>query len=303
MPNDIVKDILNDLINYLQGEQSNGTKSIIVSPEFLTRWHKFQPLHLAKQLENISQLQPPIEHTIPERSSTYSTERCHEEKPTLKDEHPQHSQSVSKPNHTDLEEIVRKLNTIAEQVQQCTKCPLHTTRTHTVFGSGNPRAEIVFVGEAPGAEEDRQGLPFVGRAGQLLTDIIVKGMKMRREDVYICNVLKCRPPNNREPNPMEVYHCEPYLLEQLQIIRPKVICALGRVAAQTLLKTNIGINELRGKWHNYHGIPLRVTYHPAYLLRNPADKKKAWLDIQEIIKLLKGEITVEFENTSDPLFR
>lgn len=188
------------------------------------------------------------------------------------------------------------LDLINDEVKACTKCPLHKTRTQTVFGSGNPKAQLVFVGEAPGAEEDRQGLPFVGRAGQLLTDIIVKGMKMKREDVYICNVLKCRPPNNREPNPMEVFHCEPYLLRQLEIIKPKVICALGRVAAQTLLKTTDSIEKLRGKWHNYHGIPLRVTYHPAYLLRNPADKKKAWLDIQEIIKLLKGEIEVKFDN-------
>ncbi|MCX8063735.1 MAG: uracil-DNA glycosylase [Candidatus Hydrogenedentes bacterium] len=195
-------------------------------------------------------------------------------------------------------DVQKALDLINEEVKVCTKCGLHKTRTQTVFGSGNPKAQLVFVGEAPGAEEDKQGLPFVGRAGQLLTDIIVKGMKMRREDVYICNVLKCRPPNNREPNPMEVYYCEPYLLRQLEIIKPKVICALGRVAAQTLLKTTESIEKLRGKWHNYHGIPLRVTYHPAYLLRNPADKKKAWIDIQEVMKLLKGEIEVKFESSN-----
>ncbi|MGC8846547.1 MAG: uracil-DNA glycosylase, partial [Candidatus Hydrogenedens sp.] len=178
---------------------------------------------------------------------------------------------------------------------------IHEDRTNTVFGDGNPNAELVFVGEAPGAEEDRQGLPFVGRAGQLLTDIIVKGMKMRREDVYICNVLKCRPPNNRDPNPMEVMNCEPYLIRQLELIRPKVVCALGRISAQTLLKTDATLNELRGKWHNYHGIPMRVTYHPAYLLRNPADKKKAWIDIQEVMKLLKGEITVTFDDEKNSL--
>lgn len=187
------------------------------------------------------------------------------------------------------EPLPPELAAIEQEVRQCTKCGLCTTRTNVVFGVGNPRAELVFVGEAPGVEEDRQGEPFVGRAGQLLTTIIVKAMKMRREDVYICNVLKCRPPENRDPNPEEIYHCEPHLLRQLEVIKPKIICALGRVAAQTLLKTAESTGRLRGKWHNYHGIPLRVTYHPAYLLRNPADKRKCWEDIQEIMKVLRGE--------------
>jgi len=188
------------------------------------------------------------------------------------------------------DEYAEALAEVAGVVRQCTKCGLSQTRTNTVFGQGNPRAQLVFVGEAPGADEDRQGLPFVGRAGQLLTDIIVKGMQVRREDVYICNVLKCRPPENRDPNPEEVYHCEPYLLQQLDILRPKVICALGRIAAQTLLKTNASTSQMRGKWHNYHGIPLRVTYHPAYLLRSPGEKRKTWEDVQEIMKLLEGKI-------------
>ncbi|MDQ1255917.1 MAG: uracil-DNA glycosylase, partial [Candidatus Hydrogenedentes bacterium] len=126
------------------------------------------------------------------------------------------------------------------------------------------------------------------RAGQLLTDIIVKGMRMRREDVYICNVLKCRPPNNRDPEPGEKDLCEPYLIRQLELIKPKVICALGTHAAQTLLKTDTGIGKLRGFWHFYHGIPLRATYHPAYLLRSPGEKKKAWEDIQAVMRLLAG---------------
>jgi DNA polymerase len=171
-------------------------------------------------------------------------------------------------------------------VRTCTRCHLSETRTNTVFGSGNPRAEVVFIGEAPGADEDRQGLPFVGRAGELLTKMIVNGMKIPREDVYICNVLKCRPPGNREPNPEEVYHCEPYLLQQLDILRPKVLVALGGVAAHTLLKNTTPVGLLRGIWHDYHGIPLRVTYHPAYLLRYPADKGKAWEDLQEVMKRL-----------------
>lgn len=185
------------------------------------------------------------------------------------------------------------LSCIADEVERCEKCPLWRTRTHTVPGEGSPHADLVFVGEAPGASEDRTGRPFVGRAGQLLTDIIIKGMRMKRTDVFICNVLKCRPPDNRTPNPEEVTQCEPYLLRQLSAIRPKAICALGAVAAGTLLKTKAPIKQLRGHWHNYHDIPLRVTYHPAYLLRNPEDKKKAWEDIQEVMALLSGKITLE----------
>jgi uracil-DNA glycosylase len=181
------------------------------------------------------------------------------------------------------------LDEVARLVSACQRCGLHTTRKTTVPGAGNPNADIVFVGEAPGEEEDRQGLPFVGRAGQLLTDIIEKGMKLRREDVFICNVLKCRPPDNRDPNPEEVRCCEPYLLRQLELIQPKVICALGRHAAQTLLKTTESTGKLRNRWHRYHDIPLRVTYHPAYLLRSPAEKRKAWEDVKEILKLLHGQ--------------
>jgi DNA polymerase len=157
----------------------------------------------------------------------------------------------------------------------------------------------VFVGEGPGYEEDQQGRPFVGAAGQLLTDIIVKGMKLRREDVYICNIVKCRPPDNRNPEPDEIGACEPFLIKQLQAIKPKVIVALGNVAAKTLLKTTEGITKLRGKWHTYQGlsavtpgqagIPLMPTFHPAYLLRNPRDKALVWNDIQQVMaRLQKG---------------
>lgn len=181
------------------------------------------------------------------------------------------------------------LAALAETVRGCEKCGLCKTRTQTVFGVGNINADLVFVGEAPGADEDRQGEPFVGQAGQLLTDIIVKGMKMRREDVYICNVLKCRPPGNRTPDPEEMALCEPYLIEQLNQIRPRVICALGATAAHCLLKTEENVGRLRGRWHTYQGVPLRVTYHPAYLLRKPEDKRKTWDDIQEVMKLLAGD--------------
>ena len=182
------------------------------------------------------------------------------------------------------------LDALEQEVQACKTCTLAGTRTNVVFGSGNPNAKLVFVGEAPGRDEDQQGKPFVGRAGQLLTDIIEKGMNLRREDVYICNVLKCRPPENRNPLPAEIDHCEPFLIRQLDIIRPRVICALGTFAAQTLLKTTETIGRLRGKWHFYHGIPLRATYHPAYLLRNQADKRKTWMDVLEVLKVYNGEI-------------
>jgi DNA polymerase len=180
------------------------------------------------------------------------------------------------------------LAALAQEIAGCMRCRLCEGRTQTVFGDGNPQARLVFVGEAPGESEDRQGKPFVGRAGQLLTDIIVKGMRMERGDVYICNVIKCRPPGNRNPAPDEVAQCEPYLVRQLDLIRPAVIVALGAYAAQCLLKTTEAVGRLRGKWYEYQGIPLRVTYHPAYLLRNPEDKKKAWEDIKEVLKRLNG---------------
>ncbi len=190
------------------------------------------------------------------------------------------------------------LDALRGQVTACTQCPLSETRTQTVFGAGDPNADLVFVGEAPGADEDRQGEPFVGRSGKLLTTIIEKGIGLSRGEVYICNVLKCRPPGNRDPRPDEVEVCEPFLVQQLDAIRPKVICALGGHAAKTLLKTQESIGRLRGKWHFYHGIPVRVTYHPSYLLhcqddpaREKREKGKVWADIQEVMKVLKGEIT------------
>ncbi|HUN55503.1 MAG TPA: uracil-DNA glycosylase [Smithella sp.] len=184
-------------------------------------------------------------------------------------------------HHIPKDEMLKK---VCQEMVNCRLCPLGGTRKNLVFGVGNPHAQIVFVGEAPGADEDEQGLPFVGRAGQLLTDIIVKGMKMTRKDVYICNILKCRPPNNRNPLPDEIRHCEPFLKKQLQIISPKIICALGTFAAHTLLNTDIPISALRGRFHLYEGIKLMPTYHPAYLLRNPSAKKPVWEDVQMIMK-------------------
>jgi uracil-DNA glycosylase len=176
------------------------------------------------------------------------------------------------------------LAAVAGEVAVCTRCQeLARTRTQTVFGVGNPFARLVFCGEAPGADEDRLGEPFVGRAGQLLTDIIVKGMKMRREDVYILNILRCRPPNNRAPLPVEAAACREYLDRQLAIIRPEFICCLGAVAAQNLLGTEATIGRLRGRVHDYRGIKVVCTYHPAYLLRNPAAKLPVWDDIRMLM--------------------
>jgi uracil-DNA glycosylase len=170
---------------------------------------------------------------------------------------------------------------IAQKVAKCTRCAeLVQNRTQTVFGVGNPYAKLVFCGEAPGADEDRQGEPFVGRAGKLLTDIIVKGMKMRREDVYILNILRCRPPGNRNPLPVEAAACREFLDGQLAVIQPDFICCLGAVAAQNLLQTDTPIGRLRGQVLDYNGIKVVCTYHPAYVLRNPPAKKFVWDDIQ-----------------------
>jgi DNA polymerase len=165
----------------------------------------------------------------------------------------------------------------------CTRCKLHAGRTNLVFGVGNPRAELMFVGEGPGGDEDLQGEPFVGRAGQLLTKMI-EAMGFARSDVYIANVVKCRPPGNRDPEPDEIEACEPFLKAQIAAIRPRVVVALGRFAVQTLLRDTTPISRQRGRWREYEGVRLMPTFHPAYLLRNPAEKKAAWDDLQLVMK-------------------
>ncbi len=183
------------------------------------------------------------------------------------------------------EEKKRRLAALEAKVAKCTRCPeLVANRSRTVFSDGNPESRLVFIGEAPGAEEDRQGLPFVGRAGQLLTDIITKGMGLRREDVYICNVIKCRPPENRTPTPTEVANCRDFLDEQLAIIRPEFICCLGSVAAQRILGTKQSMTRLRGQVIPLGRVKVVCTYHPAYLLRNPEAKREAWEDIKLLMR-------------------
>jgi len=174
---------------------------------------------------------------------------------------------------------------IREDIGDCTRCRLHKGRTKIVYGVGNPKAELVFVGEGPGHDEDVQGEPFVGRAGKLLTQMI-EAMSLRRGDVYICNVVKCRPPENRLPEKDEIATCSPFLLRQLAAIQPKVICCLGACAAQTMLGTNQGISRFRGEWFDFRGSKLIATYHPAYLLRNPNAKSEVWKDLQKVMGVL-----------------
>jgi uracil-DNA glycosylase family 4 len=183
-------------------------------------------------------------------------------------------------------EVNNQLEAFHNQIKTCRKCALGSLRTHFVFGSGNPDADLIFIGEAPGHEEDLQGKPFVGRAGQLLT-LMLKAINLTRDEVFIANVLKCRPPNNRDPLPEEVETCEPYLLKQIDLISPRLIVTLGRYASASLLRTKSALGELRKTLHAYNNVPLVVTYHPAALLRNPLLKKEAWKDLKKIAAYLQ----------------
>jgi DNA polymerase len=185
------------------------------------------------------------------------------------------------------------LEDVRRDLGDCKRCKLQGGRKTIVFGEGNPGAAVVFVGEGPGAEEDEQGRPFVGAAGQLLTDIIEKGMRIRRADVYICNIVKCRPPGNRNPEPDEVEACIGFVKRQIAVIRPQVIVTLGNVPTQNLLGTKAGITKLRGIWHEYAGIPVMPTFHPSYLLRSPGEKGKVWEDIKLVMRKLGMEISLK----------
>ena len=187
-----------------------------------------------------------------------------------------------------IEQKVSELEKFRQEIEHCTKCPLHQSRTNFVFGDGNENADIMFIGEAPGAEEDKQGLPFVGRSGQLLNKILAH-FNMRREDVFIANILKSRPPGNRDPLPEEVAACISYLHRQIELISPKVLIALGRVAGQNLLRTDAPLRELRGKFHDFRGIPLFITYHPAYILRNMSAMDDAISDFSTVLAKISSE--------------
>jgi DNA polymerase len=195
-------------------------------------------------------------------------------------------EATSPKPETGVNDPARALRLIREDLGDCTRCPLHQQgRKQIVFGVGNPRAELMFIGEAPGADEDAQGEPFVGRAGQLLNNMI-RAMGLRREDVYIANIIKCRPPGNRTPERDECETCSPFLLRQIAVINPKAIVALGAVAAKTLLAINAPMSDMRGQWYDFRGTRLAVTYHPAFLLRDPRQKKEAWKDLQMVMKEL-----------------
>ena len=181
------------------------------------------------------------------------------------------------------------LKPIAAEISACKKCALHKTRTNTVPGQGHESPDIMFIGEAPGADEDAQGLAFVGRAGKLLTKMI-EAMGLSREEVFIGNILKCRPPDNRAPLPEEMAMCMPYLLRQIQVLKPKVIVAMGNTSVKSLLKTDTGITKLRGEWTEFEGVPFMPTYHPAYLLRNPPMKKDCWEDLKSVLKKLGRKV-------------
>jgi DNA polymerase len=223
----------------------------------------------------------PIEVGLPPPESTPANPQDSEPPRAAEQERPEVMKKGRSKNKASALAVVQK------EVAACTRCEeLACSRTQTVFGVGDPHAQLCFFGEAPGADEDRLGEPFVGRAGKMLTDIIQKGMGMERSDVYILNVLKCRPPGNRNPSPEESANCREFFERQFEIIGPKFICCLGTVAAHNLLETTIPVGKLRGKIHEYRGAKVVVTYHPSYLLRNPSAKKSTWQDIQ----LLLGEM-------------
>ncbi|MBW2029049.1 MAG: uracil-DNA glycosylase [Deltaproteobacteria bacterium] len=184
---------------------------------------------------------------------------------------------------------IDSLQALRNYIGECRRCRLYQGRTNLVFGEGSPRADLVFVGEGPGREEDQEGMPFVGEAGRLLTRII-KAMGLERKEVYICNVVKCRPPKNRDPEEDEIDACLPFLKKQIALLRPRVICTLGRIAAQALLGKKFQITMERGKWYTLDGIPLMPTYHPAYLLRNPSAKRQVWEDVKKVIKHMGLEV-------------
>jgi DNA polymerase len=217
-----------------------------------------------------------------------SSRQVAQKKPVIADQPMGHKapvDSVSTADSSSNKDKPAALTLIREDIGDCTRCRLHSGRTKLVFGVGNVNADIMFVGEGPGADEDQQGEPFVGRAGQLLNNMI-SAMGIKREDVYIANVVKCRPPGNRTPEKDECDTCSPFLMRQIDVIRPKVIVALGAVAAKNLLAINDSMANLRGQWYDFRGSKLAVTYHPAYLLRDPRQKKEAWKDLQMVMKFL-----------------
>ncbi|MEQ9618115.1 MAG: uracil-DNA glycosylase [Deltaproteobacteria bacterium] len=253
-----LKGIIEDLKNYFEFQKSMGIERILV--------------------ENGAEEKP---RQIPEKQPTRVEKKVAARKTDRED-------IIKIEDKTDLFDAASKsmtLEEIREEIGDCTRCKLHEGRTKLVYGEGNPEARLVFVGEGPGRDEDQQGRPFVGRAGKLLTKII-EAMGLGREDVYICNVVKCRPPGNRTPEPDEMATCEQFLFKQIRAVKPEVIVCLGTTAAQSILKSKMSLGNLRGRFHLYGNTKLMVTYHPAALLRNPNFKKPLWDDMQVVMKEL-----------------
>jgi len=223
----------------------------------------------------------------PVSSDTLGVSRRPEPKPVRRPAAPRVEEMKDRAVVPDRAALIEALR---DRIGDCRRCKLSKGRTHLVFGEGSPEARLVFVGEGPGHDEDRVGRPFVGESGKLLTKIIENGMGLTRKDVYICNVVKCHPPGNRDPEGDEIEACLPFLREQLRIIAPEVICTLGRVAAQALLEKDFRITEQRGQWRSYRGIPLMPTFHPAYLLHNPGAKREVWEDVKQIMARLGLEV-------------
>lgn len=274
-----LNEIINDTIAALQALQREGVTHVAVSKDTLAELSKppaRRPVPAAAAPPPGPRPAAPVTRTP--AAAPVAPAVVREPLPTLFESAPL---SLGLPNDLDA---------LAAHARACTKCrELARCRTQVVFGVGNPQAELMFVGEAPGADEDAQGEPFVGRAGQLLTRII-EAMGFSRRDVYIANVLKCRPPDNRQPEPQEIANCLPYLQQQIELIRPQVIVALGAIAVRGLLDINLGITRMRGQWYTYRGIPLMPTFHPAYLLRNPNAKRDVWTDMKQVLAKLNRPI-------------
>lgn len=279
--------IAREMVQRLESLRRSGIDRIPRPPEFKPRPRPARPVVEAAAESVVAS------PAIPKASPVIPTPALPVKVPTQAPPIPALSASLFEEPESALgpyvapDERPARLRVLQEQVAGCTRCALLApTRTQTVFGEGNPQSRLMFIGEAPGADEDRTGRPFVGRAGQLLNDMITKGMGLRREDVFIANVLKCRPPGNRDPQPDEVSNCRGYLDEQIAVVRPEYLCFLGRISAQAMLETGIPLGRLRGKWHRYRGIPAIVTYHPAYLLRNPEGKRDAWADLKMLMQAM-----------------
>lgn len=277
--NDIQKeflDILADVRAHLEYQRALGVKSIETgSPETQPTNVQHAPIPVLKEKTIVPVVTPSVASSHARTTPSLSSS-------PLEGEDKRRGGGIAEQSMT--------LQAIREEMGDCTRCKLHTGRKNIVFGEGNPKAAIVFVGEGPGFEEDQQGRPFVGAAGQLLTDIIEKGMNIKRAEVYICNIVKCRPPNNRNPEPDEVESCIGFVKQQIRAIHPTVIVTLGNVPTQNLLNTKQGITKMRGVWQEYEGIPVMPTFHPSYLLRSPGEKKWVWEDIKNVLKKLGMQV-------------